>query len=142
MVSNPLHSESKKSHPQIICTVPPKSCVLYAVAVRTDRFEKTDDEYGAETFEVRLYFRRLVHPGDAPLGVVIDATYNEILLLPVEQREVHYDYSDADDFGQVVVPACSLEEIAAEKLRGLLFQRVNPSPRMPTTCGISGPKGR
>ena len=93
------------------------------------RFEKTDDEYGAETFEARLYFRRLVHPGGAPLGVVIDATYNEILLLPVEQREVHYDYSDADDFGQVVVPAYSLEEIAAEKLRGLLFQRVNPSPR-------------
>jgi len=51
------------------------------------------------------------------------------LLLPVEQREVHYDYSDADDFGQFVVPAYSLEEIAAEKLRGLLFQRVNPSPR-------------
>lgn len=93
------------------------------------RFDKTNDEYGAETFEARLYFRRLIHPSGVPLSVVIDTTYNEILLLPAEQREVHYDYSDADDFGRVVVLAYSLEEIAAEKLRGLLFQRVNPSPR-------------
>lgn len=42
---------------------------------------------------------------------------------------MHYDYSDADDFGRVAVLAYSLEEMAAEKLRGLLFQRVNPSPR-------------
>ena len=52
-----------------------------------------------------------------------------MLLLPVKQREVHYDYSDADDFGRVIVPAYNLEEMATEKLRGLLFQRVKPSPR-------------
>ena len=93
------------------------------------RFEKVRDEYKAETFEARLYFRRLVHPAGAPLGVVVDATYNEVIVLPIKERSLFYDYSDVADFGKLIVQAYSLEEIAAEKLRGLLFQRVNPSPR-------------
>jgi len=103
-------------------------CGLEFLAPRF-RFEKVQDEYGAETFEARLYFRRLVHPAGAPLSAVIDATYNEVIVLPIEERTLLYDYSDAADFGTVIVRAYSLEEIAAEKLRGLLFQRVNPSPR-------------
>jgi predicted nucleotidyltransferase component of viral defense system len=93
------------------------------------RFEKIEDEYGAETFEARLYFRRLVHPAGAPLSVAVDATYNEVIVLPIKERPLFYDYSDMADFGTVIVRAYSLEEVAAEKLRGLLFQRVNPSPR-------------
>jgi len=61
--------------------------------------------------------------------VVIDATYDEVIALPIRERPLLYDYSDAADFGTVTVRAYGLEEIAAEKLRGLLFQRVNPSPR-------------
>ncbi|MBL7183564.1 MAG: nucleotidyl transferase AbiEii/AbiGii toxin family protein [Anaerolineae bacterium] len=103
-------------------------CGLEFMAPRF-RFEKVKDEYEAETFEARLYFRRLVHPGGAPLSAVVDATYNEVIVLPIEERPLFYDYSDVADFGTVIVRAYSLEEIATEKLRGLLFQRVNPSPR-------------
>jgi len=103
-------------------------CGLEFLAPRF-RFEKVQDEYGSETFEARLYFRRLIHPAGAPLSVVIDATYNEVIMLPIKERPLHYEYSDAADFGTVIVRAYSLEEIAAEKLRGLLFQRVHPSPK-------------
>ena len=103
-------------------------CGLEFLAPRF-RFEKVQNECEAETFEARLYFRRLVHPAGAPLSVVVDATYNEVIVLPIEERSLFYDYSDMADFGTVIVQAYSLEEIAAEKLRGLLFQRVNPSPR-------------
>ncbi len=103
-------------------------CGLEFLAPRF-RFEKVQNEYGAETFEARLYFRRLVHPAGAPLSIVIDATYNEVIVLPIKEHPLFYDYSDMADFGTVIVRVYSLEEIAAEKLRGLLFQRVNPSPR-------------
>lgn len=103
-------------------------CGLEFLAPRF-RFEKVQDEYGAETFEARLYFRRLVQAAGAPLSAIVDATYNEVIMLPIKERMLLYDYSDAADFGTVIVPAYSLEEIAAEKLRGLLFQRVNASAR-------------
>lgn len=103
-------------------------CGLNFLAPRA-QFQKASDEQGAETFQARLYFRRLVHPAGAPLALLIDTIYDEVILLPIQERVMSYSYSDAADFGQVMVRAYSLEEIAAEKLRGLLFQRVNPSPR-------------
>ena len=57
---------------------------------------------------------------------------NLILLLPVEQREVHYDYSDADDFGQVVVPASPIIGISDLIIYRTLTSEKRPHAQAPS----------
>ena len=103
--------------------------------------EVIEDAYGEETVKIRFYFEVPTVPSGGTLRVDCDLTRNEEILSSIHQRPVHYGYSDRRDYGEVLVHVYSLEEIAAEKLRAILYQRVQPSPKDLYDLWVLGQEG-
>jgi len=89
--------------------------------VRPIRAEVVDDEYGKESYEVRLYYRGPLRRGGDPRAIRLDVTTDELLAFPPAKRAV--SYSDAVALAGVEVPCYDLLEVLAEKVRALAGQR-------------------
>jgi predicted nucleotidyltransferase component of viral defense system len=87
------------------------------------RLEVSSDEYGAETFEVSVYFRGPLAWEGSPQAIRLHVTRDERLVLPAEERPLFHRYSDADQLGKVSLSCYPLLEMLAEKLRALCGQR-------------------
>ena len=91
--------------------------------VRPPRFEVVNDEYGSESFQIRLYYRGPLRWRGDPRAIRLDISRGEYLGLPVVRREIIHPYGDSDLLSGVTIPCYALEEMLAEKLRALSGQR-------------------
>lgn len=87
------------------------------------RVETVRDEYGGETYQVRLYFRGPLRWSGSPRAIRLDITRNEVLVSPAESRALIHPYSDADLIVASTIPCYAPAEIMAEKLRAIGGQR-------------------
>ncbi len=87
------------------------------------RLEVVEDEYGSESYQVRVYYRGPLRWGGSPRAIRLDVTRAERLLLPAAARRLIHVYSDVEALGQAEVACYALEEILAEKIRALGGQR-------------------
>lgn len=85
--------------------------------------ETVSDEYGGETFELRVYFRGPLAWMGSPQAIRLHITRKERLVMPGEGRALLHSYSDADRLGAPRLVCYSLVEMLAEKLRALSGQR-------------------
>jgi predicted nucleotidyltransferase component of viral defense system len=93
------------------------------LAAAPARLEVVEDEYGSESYQVRVYFHGPLRWGGAPQAIRLDVTRDERLLLPAVLRHLIHPYSDADLLESVEPPCYALAEILAEKLRAVGAQR-------------------
>ena len=91
--------------------------------VRPPRFEVVNDEYGSESFQIRLYYRGPLRWRGDPRAIRLDISRSEYLGLPVVRREIIHPYGDRDLLSGLTIPCYALEEMLAEKLRALSGQR-------------------
>ena len=87
------------------------------------RLEVVEDEYGSESYQVRVYYRGPLRWGGTPRAIRLDVTREEELILPAALRPLLHIYSDADALGQIELACYPLEEILAEKIRAVGGQR-------------------
>ena len=87
------------------------------------RFEIVDDEYGEESYQIRVYYRGPLNWGGSPRSIKLDVTRAEKVLLPTVERKVFHPYSDNKIFETLELPCYSLEEVMAEKIRAIGGQR-------------------
>lgn len=87
------------------------------------RLAVVEDEYGSESYQVRVYYRGPLRWSGTPRAIRLDVTREERLLLPAAPRRLIHTYSDAEALGQVEIACYALEEILAEKLRAVVAQR-------------------
>jgi predicted nucleotidyltransferase component of viral defense system len=87
------------------------------------RLETLRDEYGSETYQVRVYYRGPLQWGGSPRAIRIDVTRDEDVVLPPAERRLIHPYSDESAFAQANVTCYTLIEILAEKLRAVGGQR-------------------
>jgi len=88
------------------------------------RLELISDEYGTETYQVRVYLRGPLRWAGSPQAIRLDVTRDEQLLLPAEIRSAIHSYSDAKALAPAANLWCySLVEILAEKIRAVGGQR-------------------
>jgi predicted nucleotidyltransferase component of viral defense system len=87
------------------------------------RLEVVEDEYGSESYQVRVYYRGPLRWGGSPRAIRLDVTRAERLLLPAAARRLIHVYSDAEALGQAEIACYALGEILAEKIRALGGQR-------------------
>jgi len=87
------------------------------------RVETLTDEYGKESFEVRLYYRGPLGRTGSPQAIRLDVTRAEALTFPSETRTIIHPFSDQSVIAATSIPAYSLEEILAEKIRAIAGQR-------------------
>jgi predicted nucleotidyltransferase component of viral defense system len=92
-------------------------------AIEPIRVEIVEDEYGKETFQIRVYYRGPLIWSGSPRAIRVDVTRDETLLLPPVKRLLTHSFSDAGVFGLPTVNCYSLVEILAEKLRAIAGQR-------------------
>jgi predicted nucleotidyltransferase component of viral defense system len=92
-------------------------------AAAPSRLEVVEDEYGSESYQVRLYYRGPLRWGGTPRAIRLDVTREEKLILPAASRPLIHIYSDADVLGVVELACYPLEEILAEKIRAVGGQR-------------------
>lgn len=91
--------------------------------VQPIHFEVVDDEYGNESYQARIYYRGPLRWGGSPRTVKLDITRAEAILLPVNEKQIIYSYSDQASFADINLPCYSLEEVIAEKIRAVGGQR-------------------
>jgi len=87
------------------------------------RFEIVDDEYGKESFQIRVYYKGPLNWGGSPRSIKLDVTRSEKVLLPPVERKVFHPYSDDKIFEALELSCYSLEEVMAEKIRAIGSQR-------------------
>lgn len=87
------------------------------------RFEIVDDEYGKESYQIRIYYRGPLNWGGSPRSIKLDATRAEKVLLSPVERKVFHPYSDDKIFEALELSCYSLEEVMAEKIRAIGGQR-------------------
>lgn len=87
------------------------------------RFEIVDDEYGKESFQIRVYYKGPLNWGGSPRSIKLDVTRAEKVLLPTVERKVFHPYSDNKIFETLELSCYSLEEVMAEKIRAIGGQR-------------------
>jgi predicted nucleotidyltransferase component of viral defense system len=90
---------------------------------RPPRIEIVSDEYGKESYQVRLYYRGPLRWRGDPRAIRLDISQDEYLGLPAEARDVIHPYSDLDLVTGVKIPCYCLAEMLSEKLRALSGQR-------------------
>jgi predicted nucleotidyltransferase component of viral defense system len=90
---------------------------------RPPRFEVVDDDYGFESYQVRLYYWGPLRRGGDPRAIRLDVSHGEYLGLPEVKRELIHPYSDYPSIAGVLIPCYDLREMMAEKLRALSGQR-------------------
>lgn len=88
------------------------------------RFELVDDEYGFESYLVRLYYRGPLRRGGDPRAIRIDISQGEFLSFPAVKKEIIHPYGDRHLTAGVYLPCYDLREMMAEKLRALSGQRI------------------
>lgn len=91
--------------------------------VRPLQVEVVDDEYGKESYEVRVYYRGPLRRGGDPRAIRLDLTTDEVLEFPISKRAIVHPYSDVSALVGVRVPCYGLLETVAEKVRALSGQR-------------------
>lgn len=87
------------------------------------RVETITDDYGKESFQMRLYYRGPLSRTGSPRAVFLDVTRAEVLAFPSEARVILHPYSDQPMVGATPLRTYSLEEILAEKIRAIAGQR-------------------
>ena len=90
---------------------------------RPPRIEIVSDEYGKESYQVRLYYRGPIRWRGDPRAIRLDISHDEYLGLPSEARDIIHPYSDIDVVTGVKIRCYSLAEMFSEKLRALSGQR-------------------
>lgn len=93
------------------------------LGIRPVKIEAVDDEYGKESYQVRLYYRGPWLRGGDPQAIRLDVTTSEVLAFPPSERAILHPYSDASQLANVRVPCYDLLEMVAEKVRALAGQR-------------------
>lgn len=87
------------------------------------RLDVVQDEYGSETYQVRVYYRGPLRWGGDPRAIRLDITRQERMLLPPVVRRLIHPYSDAPALAQAEIPCYALAEVLAEKVRAVGGQR-------------------
>lgn len=87
------------------------------------RFEMVDDDYGKESYQVRVYYRGPLNWGGSPRSIKLDVTRAEMVLLPTVERKIFHPYADESLFETLELSCYSLEEVMAEKIRAIGGQR-------------------
>lgn len=87
------------------------------------RIETSEDEYGRETYQARIYYRGPLRWSGRPRAIRLDVTRDEVMLSAPESRRLIHPYSDAESLADTGIPCYSLAEILAEKLRAIGGQR-------------------
>jgi predicted nucleotidyltransferase component of viral defense system len=87
------------------------------------RLEVVEDEYGKESFQVRIYYRGPLRWGGSPRAIRMDITRDEMLLWPADDRPLLHAYSDSDDLKSLTIPCYMLLEVLSEKVRAVCGQR-------------------
>ena len=87
------------------------------------RLETVQDEYGSETYQVRVYYRGPLRWGGDPRAIRLDVTREEQLVLAPETRRLIHPYSDEAVLAQAQIACYPLAEILAEKVRAVSGQR-------------------
>ena len=87
------------------------------------RLETVSDDYGDETYQVRIYYRGPLQWAGSPRAIRVDVTRNERVVLPCVARYVIHPYSDEAMLGHTQVTCYTLIEILAEKIRAVGAQR-------------------
>ena len=90
---------------------------------RPPRIEIVSDEYGKESYQVRLYYRGPLRWRGDPRAIRSDISHDEYLGLPAEARDIIHPFSDLDLVTGVKIPCYCLAEMFSEKLRALSGQR-------------------
>lgn len=90
---------------------------------RPVRVDTLDDEYGKETYQVRIYYRGPLRRGGDPRAIRMDVTTDEILVFKPLRRAIIHPYSDEELLRDVRVPCYGLLEVLVEKVRALVGQR-------------------
>jgi predicted nucleotidyltransferase component of viral defense system len=91
--------------------------------VAPQRIDVVEDDYGSESFQVRIYYRGPLRWGGSPRAIRLDITRHENLLLPAVHRELIHPYSDQNIAASKPIPCYDLAEVLAEKLRAVGGQR-------------------
>ncbi|HEC34268.1 MAG TPA: nucleotidyl transferase AbiEii/AbiGii toxin family protein [Chloroflexi bacterium] len=87
------------------------------------RLETVQDEYGSETYQVRVYYRGPLRWGGNPRAIRLDVTREERLGLPPVTRRLIHPYSDGPVLAQAEIACYTLIEVLAEKVRAVGGQR-------------------
>lgn len=85
--------------------------------------ERLPDEYGKESYEVRIYYRGPWLYRGSPPSLRINLNRDEIIAFPVKYKKIFHLYSDTGDLPSSKLLVYSLEEILVEKLRAFIAQR-------------------
>lgn len=85
--------------------------------------EVVDDDYGSESYQVRIYYRGPLRWGGSPRTIKIDITRAERTILPASENPIIHPYSDQNLFVGNTLSCYCLEEIFAEKIRAIGAQR-------------------
>lgn len=93
------------------------------LVVAPTRLEVVEDDYGKESFQVRVYYRGPLRWGGSPRAIRLDITRDEQLLWPAEDRAIIHSYSDAGELEVTSIPCYTLLEVLSEKVRAVCGQR-------------------
>ena len=93
------------------------------------RIEVLNDDYGKESFEVRIYYRGPWQSGGSPPSLRIHAGRDELISFPPLRRTITHPYSDNETLPHTKLKTYALEEVFAENLRAISGQRRNPIAR-------------
>ena len=103
------------------------------IGIRTDeivpRLEVVSDDYGKESYEIRIYYRGPWDYGGSAPSLQIHINRDEILTFPILERPLFHRYSDKNALPASTIRVYSLEEILAEKMRAFSGQRRQPIAR-------------
>ena len=87
------------------------------------RLETVHDEYGSETYQVRVYYRGPLRWAGDPRAIRLDVTRQEQLVLPPATRRLIHPYSNEAVLAQAEISCYTLTEVLAEKVRAVGGQR-------------------
>jgi len=92
-------------------------------SARPARVDTLEDEYGKETYQVRIYYRGPLRRGGDPRAIRMDVTADERVVFQRSRRAIIHPYSDKELLSNVQVLCYDLLEVLAEKIRALVGQR-------------------
>ena len=101
--------------------------IQYELGIRFDVqdpvIEKVSDEYGKESYEVRIYYRGPWPYGGSPPSIRIHLNRDELIAFPEKNGNIFHPYSDKETLPKTILYIYTLEEILVEKLRAFSGQR-------------------
>jgi predicted nucleotidyltransferase component of viral defense system len=85
--------------------------------------EVIEDEYGKESYEIKIYYSGPWNYGGSPRSLQIHLNRDEEIIFPPNRTSIMHDYSDRDELPETLITVYSLEEVLSEKLRAVSGQR-------------------